>query len=459
MIRRMAMWISMAMISMSAAGGSAEDSASQGGDHVFRLTETRLTIPQVDYEDAIYYDAGDPLPHIDFDRVHMDRVVDKEHAAVILETDYLRLTVLPEMGRVYSMEYLPTGHNVLWKNDIVRPGGGSNPCGWWLWIGGIEYTLPGYEHGTTFAMPWDYVILEDGDSRKALRMQVTEPLTGLKEHIDISVYPGHASFEATIRIWNPGPDTVEFAHWVNPMWTPGGHNELTDSTEFIIPTKRILIEDRWQKNLGPSPQQWADNPLRHIRNWAMGDIMADDLDAGFYGAYSHDEEEGVVRVFDPVTNPGMDMWTYGFHPTRIPMGSGAPNKGYAEMWGGTVKLFPHERRPLAPGASLRWSEWMYAFQRTAGLTAANDVGALNCDLGESGESLSVAFCPARTMRHAVVDVRVAGRTEHRSPLTRVAPDQPFQGEYELPPGTVPAEVCVVVVEGGSPVLQSGVEGS
>ena len=422
---------------------------------MFRLTDTRLTIPQVDYESAIYYDDGDPLPHIDFDRVDLDRVVDKEHAAVILETEYLRLTVLPEMGRVYSMEHLPTGHNVLWQNDIVRPGGGSNPCGWWLWIGGIEYTLPGYEHGTTFAVPWDYEILADDDLRKALRMRVTEPLTGLEESIDISVYPGHASFEAAIRIWNPGPDTVEFAHWVNPMWTPGGRNELTDNTEFIIPTKRILIEDRWQKNLGPSPQPWAENPLRHIRNWAMGDIMADDLDAGFYGAYSHDADEGVVRVFDPVTNPGMDMWTYGFHPTGIPMGSGAPNKGYAEMWGGTVKLFPHERRPLAPGASLSWSEWMFAFQSTGGLATANEAGALNCTLDGKGKQLSVAFCPARTMRNAVVDVRVAGRTEHSSPLLVVSPDRPFQGEYELPPGSAAAEVRVVILEGGAPVLDGG----
>ena len=34
------------------------------------------------------------------------------------------------------------------------------------------------------------------------------------------------------------------------MWTPGGHNELTDNTELIIPTERIVIPERWQANLG-----------------------------------------------------------------------------------------------------------------------------------------------------------------------------------------------------------------
>jgi hypothetical protein len=73
--------------------------------------------------------------------------------------------------------------------------------------------------------------------------------------------------------------------------------------------------------------------------------------AGFFGVYAHEAGEGVVRVFDPLANPGVDVWTYGFAPRDIPMGSGAPSKGYVEMWGGTVARFPDERRPLArPGA-------------------------------------------------------------------------------------------------------------
>ena len=31
--------------------------------------------------------------------------------------------------------------------------------------------------------------------------------------------------------------------------------------------------------------------------------MADGLTAGFYSAYSHDAEEGIVRVFDPKKLP------------------------------------------------------------------------------------------------------------------------------------------------------------
>jgi len=366
---------------------------------LFHLRETTLTIPQVDYEPAIHYREEDPYPHVDFSKVNRDTVVQKDHRAVILENEYIRLTLLPDMGRVYSLVYKPTGHEQFWRNDIVTVGGGENDADWWIWIGGAEYTLPGDEHGTTWAETWTWEVAEDSETRKTVRMHVRERGTGLEETIDISIYPGKAYYEAAITISNPTDQTVQYAHWINPQWTPGGQNELTDSTEFIIPTDRILIEERWQKNMGPSPQDWAGNPLRFISGWKKpGDLMADGLNEGFYSAYSHDEEEGIVRVFDKEKNPGADIWTYGYHTTRIPMGSGAPNKGYAEMWGGTSKLFPDERHPLEPDASIRWTEWMYPYQGTRGLTFADRDLAVNFKVYTSDKRAVLGLCPSGTWR-------------------------------------------------------------
>ena len=184
----------MALVCAAALSSGAEQSQ-------LRLTQTRITIPQVD-EPALHTGA-DGLPRLDFDAVAWDRVVERSHAAVILESRYVRVTLLPEMGRVYSMVYRPTGNETLWRNDIVRPGGADNATGWWLWIGGIEYTLPGEEHGYTWALPWTWEILEDGPHRKTVRVQVEEPTTGLRESIDFGVVGGSAALEAVVRIWNP----------------------------------------------------------------------------------------------------------------------------------------------------------------------------------------------------------------------------------------------------------------
>jgi hypothetical protein len=418
----------------------------------FRLEETEIVIPQVDYEGAIKHKPNDPLPYLDFDEVQWDRVVEKRHRAVMLENEYLHVTILPEMGRVYSMVFKPTGSETLWQNDIVRPGRANNETGWWLWLGGIEYTLPKDEHGTTWALPWKYSILEDGPKRKALRMEVVEPGTGLVESISFSIYPGIAYLEAEILIRNPGADRVEFAHWVNPMWVPGGENELTDNTEFILPTEQILVEERWQKNLGPSPQPWPENPLRFIRNWKVGDIMADGLEAGFFGAYSHDAEEGVVRVFDPLKNPGVDIWTYGFRPNGIPMGSGRPNKGYVEIWGGTVKHFPHERTPLDAGSHIHWTEWIYPFQKTSGVTLANENASVNFLVTTDWRTARISICPTRSIDNASVEVRSLGKVLFRD-LVEMSPAAPYKKELKRLRDLQGRDLTLVVSSAGAELVR------
>jgi hypothetical protein len=347
-----------------------------------------------------------------------------------MENEYVSVTLLPEMGRVYSMVYRPTGSETLWRNDIVQPGRANNETGWWLWLGGIEYTLPGDEHGTTWALPWRYSVLEDSPKRKALRVEVTEPGTGLRELITFCIYPGTAYLESEIQIQNSGSEQVKFAHWVNPMWVPGGKNELTDETEFVLPTRRILIDERWEKNLGPSGQDWAENPLRFIRNWNMGDIMADGLEAGFYGAYSHDSDEGVVRIFDPLKNPGVDIWTYGFHPKNIPMGSGSASQGYVEIWGGTVKRFPDEVGSLEAGGSLEWTEWIYPFQKTRGLTYANENAAIHFVCKEGLGKGDLRICPTRSLENVVVEVRFRGELRFRESVG-MSPRRPYLRQLNL----------------------------
>ena len=416
-----------------------------------QLEEKLLVIQQVDYESGIYYRSESPLPYLDFKKVGWDRIIPKEHKAIVMENQFVSITILPEMGRIYSMIYQPTGHETLWRNDIIRPGGANNELGWWLWIGGIEYTLPKDEHGTSWALMWDYEILKNTETCKTLRMQVKEPTSGLYHQINLSLVANSSALKSDISIWNPTPETVNFAHWVNPMWAPGGKNELTDQTEFLIPTKQVLIAERWQKNLGPSPQPWTENPLRYIYNWPkMGDLMADGLDAGFYGVYSHEEEEGVVRVFDPDINPGVDIWTYGFNPDDVPMGSGKKNKGYAEIWGGTVKHFPDETAPLPANGTVSWSEWIYPFQKTKGLSIATENIALHHRSVSHG--LEVSLCPSIPIISAQLKFQVDGKIII-SKLFSTSPDNPYHITIEWEKISTSSNILMILLDGEEEILR------
>ena len=367
-----------------------------------------LPIPQVDYEPLLRPGAHG-MPTLNLSLVNYSRTVVKTHQAVVMESEFVKVVLLPAMGRLYRMVYKPTGHDVLWRNDIAWPGGANNALGWWLWIGGVEYTLPGEEHGYTWALEWAWRVeppaAGDGGGR-SVAATVVEPTTGLRETLRWTLAPGSAALQTHVLIENPGASVETFAHWVNVPFVPGGTNELTDNTELLIPTEAINISSRWQADLGSSPQAWPASPLRFLKGWSkgMGDIMAQPLLEGYHGVYSHDLHEGAVRIVDKNVNPEVDTWTYGFHPPKgtVPMGSGAASTGYAEMWGGNARcntlgpLYCNVREPLAPNTTLQWTESLYAFHGIGGLSVATEQLAVRGAVGNKG-AVDVSLCAAREL--------------------------------------------------------------
>jgi len=121
------------------------------------------------------------------------------------------------------------------------------------------------------------------------------------------------------------------------------------------------------------------------------------------------------------------------------MGSEAPNKGYAEMWGGTSKVYPDERHPLEPGASIGWTEWMYPYQGTKGLTFADRDLAVNFKVDPEKKSAVLGLCPSGVWS-GKVGLWIAS-TETEAPLAdeqplctwslQLSPNEPFYETIDL----------------------------
>lgn len=73
---------------------------------------------------------------------------------------------------------------------------------------------------------------------------VTEPTTQLREELTWTLAAGSSALQTRVTIHNPTQGIQRFAHWVNVPFVPGGENQLTDNTEFIIPTKRVNVSER-----------------------------------------------------------------------------------------------------------------------------------------------------------------------------------------------------------------------
>ncbi len=143
--------------------------------------------------------------------------------------------------------------------------------------------------------------------------------------------------------------------------------------------------------------------MRYLAGWkSTGDLLAGTLKEGFYSAYSHDTEEGIVRIFPANVNPGVNIWAWGENPPpdlrRLFSGSES-TLGYVEMWGGITPGFD-DYFELGPGESLGWTEWMYPYQQTRGLHFANKDLALTFFVEE--EDYTFRLCPSGDMEDVSV---------------------------------------------------------
>ena len=167
--------------------------------------------------------------------------------------------------------------------------------------------------------------------------------------------------------------------------------------------------------------------------------QAVNLTDDFYGAFSHDADEGAVRVYDRGKTPGLDTWTYGFHPTPRNLGPVGPNTstGYAEMWGGTVRTFPSALgtgTPLGPGGTLAWSEYLVPFHGTKGLTRANARAAAHATAAHAAAAthlLTVRLCPTRPLVGATASVVTAGGHVVATRSFDASPDAPATLVFDL----------------------------
>lgn len=345
----------------------------------FRLEKTRVPLRYVEYEFALRKGA-DGVPRLDWKRFRERpaRLITRRREAVVLENRYFRATVIPSMGRLRSFIHRPSGREQLWINPAAIPIPAHNDTGFWVTWGGVETVLPRGEHGTSHALKWDGSIVADSATRKAVRMEVVEPLTGLKHSVVYSAYPNRRYLETTITLHNRGAEPVRFSHWTTALLAPGGRGELTPRTEFIVPAERFIAAERdfnrWmQGRLGPA----RGSPLRFAEGWKeIGDLMASPLLKPFYAAYCHEEDAALVRGIDLDRTPGFNIWTWGFPPSserQREYTAKPPNRGYVEFWNGTARDFTDDARGvLRPGETISWREKTAA---VAGIRGAGEVEA------------------------------------------------------------------------------------
>ena len=333
---------------------------------------------------------------------------DKAYTRLTLENDWLRVSLLPELGgRVYEMVFKPTGNNELYWNPVIKPTGWGPPeQGWWLAAGGIEWGLPVEEHGYESAIPWSYAITHSSAGITVTLRDSAAP-DRLRASVEVFVPNDRAVLVIRPTIENARGVPLGFKWWANAMLAPGAANTVGPDLRFIFPIDAVTVHSTNDDRLpghgfpGPGgPTEWITWPMYDGVDWSrlgnfdewFGFFGRPQAQQDFVGVVDTAMNEGVVRVFPHTVAAGIKGFAMGWlHPIASSQWTD-DGSTYAELHGGLAPTF-WDSVTLNAGQSLSWEETWYPVSGIGAFTTANAEAALTVE--QAGSALNLGLFSTR----------------------------------------------------------------
>ena len=390
--------------------------ASGPAPEIIETTISILTYPWRDHLKAT--SPGDPIypyPRLDYDpnTFVLPPPIETAYKAVVLENQFVRLTFLPELGgRLYRWEDKLTGRNVLYNNPVIRPVGWG-VRGWWLPVGGIEWSLPLEDHGLVEWRPWAHTTATASDSA-SVTVSTTDERTGLAVSIKITLDSAHSYFTLTPTLRNPTATPIQYQFWTTAVAAPAGDNRAGDDLRFNVPVKAMVVHSTDDKSLPPIGQtfSWPSHNGRDMSvygNWREFLSVFGSPSAGqpFAGLYAPGADQGFVRIFPLEVTRGVKLFGPGSLPSWVWT---SDDSSYVELWGGLTPNFS-ENATLAAGASLTWTEHWYPFHGVGDVVWADRGMALALEEANNVVTVGLYTTSAQLLQVSLV---VGGSLEAQS---------------------------------------------
>lgn len=324
------------------------------------------------------------------------KIVETRFSTKVIENQYIKVTLLPDYGgRILSIIYKPTGHELLYQNPIGTPYGISEGNFYYNWLmvyGGIFPTFPEPEHGKTWCLPWKTKIISDTKDKISVEMSFTDniaptastPPSFNKGETDITcistvtVYNNSSFVDYNIKLVNNRNKRVGYEYWTCTTLAPGsvpGKTATPSNSEIIAPVNQVVLKDDWWSWMSKSEKAIDSNKhifqyknLALLSNWSdMGIAYASpSVEKEWWGVINHENEEGILRIANNSQDtPGMKFWTWGDkqgHSTD-PNTFGNSSRPYIELWAGNSLEF-FKKTSLPAKSEKTWNEY---YIPTAGL--------------------------------------------------------------------------------------------
>jgi len=420
------------------------------------LPTYRLDPPELNpmfYEHESYQGAKKKIYPYPF----QDRVTDireqKTYKALYLENDYIRLSILPELGgRLFSAVDKTNNYEIFYHQHVIKPAL-IGMLGAWI-SGGIEWCVFHHHRNSTY-MPLDYTLAENTDGSKTIWFGELERRHRMKWIIGITLYPDKSYIEATVKIFNRTAVPHSILYWANVAV------HANDDYRVIFPPSVHVATYHSKNDFSHWP---VSNEVYRGANYKDVDLswwknhpepvsfFAWDLKEDFSGGYDHGKKAGVVHVGNHHIVCGAKLWEWSPGPRgrmwdKILTDNDGP---YAELMVGAYSDNQPDYSWIKPYEVKTFKQYWYPVRNIGGFKNVNLHAAVNLEL-KSNNVAGIGFCTTSNYSDAKVLLK-AGNKSILEQRIDIGPDRPFTREVTVPAGTKEEDLKISLLSSSNETL-------
>jgi Flp pilus assembly protein TadD len=430
-------------------GIAASAWAAQSGVKAWQGT---LTLPT--------YEEGLPDPNPPFDQYTPGRFnypytlrntltsqrVDHQWRAIYLENEYLKCSVLPDIGgHLYTCIDKISGESMFYANPSIKKAAIAYRGAWAAF--GVEFNFP-VSHNWVTMSPVNFAFAKHDDGSASVTVGNVDRVYGMEWTVELSLRPQSTVLEQRVTLSNRSDARHRFYWWNNAgvrAW---------DDTQITYPMRFTATHGFTEIHPWPVDQDGVDYSV--VRNHTKGPVSM----------FSYGSRENFMGVWNPHTNtgtahfaeydevPARKIWSWGVDADGLDWRKALSddNSGYVEVQAG---LFRNQETYafLEPGQVIRFSEYWMPVREIGGISRANLSGVAS--LSRKSGGLTAGFNANRPIPRAAVTI-LSGEQQVLHDTVDLTPDHSWI--HQFPNSDRQAKYTIVIQDKDGATLLRQTEG-
>lgn len=366
-----------------------------------RVWEGTLTLPT--------YEEGSPDPNPPFDlfattrfnypytlrETLTNRRVDHSWRAVYLENEYLKCSVLPDIGgHLYTCIDKLSGQPMFYANPSIKKAQIGYRGAWAAF--GIEFNFP-VSHNWVSMSPVNFAYSKHDDGSASVTVGNIDRVYGMEWTVEITLRPGSTVLEEHVALSNRGDVRHRFYWWNN------AGVQVWDDSQIQYPMRFAASHGFTEVQPWPVDPDGTDLSIIHNQRKGPVSLFMHGSREPFMAIWNPRTNTGTVHFADYAELPAKKIWSWGVDPDGLDWRRALSdnNSAYVEVQAG---LFRNQETYafLQPRHSIHFSEYWMPVRDTGGTSRANLSGVLH--LGRAGNVLRAAFNANRQIRDALIRI-------------------------------------------------------